>query len=155
MDFIIFTMITRGCKRSADDFCYICGKFIKFRGTKIVLKKHSSICQAYHFYFGIPIGDQNKKWAPHVSCGHCSKTLLGKINLSNIYIIYNKIKERDCDGLVNIRIGLENSGIQYYGVTSRSSRFSGCIEGCLFVGWVCYTNCEIRRRLSYGLGMFW
>ena len=46
---------------TADDYCYLCGKFIKFRGTKIVLKKHSTICQADHSYFGILIGDQDKK----------------------------------------------------------------------------------------------
>ena len=32
---------------------------------------------AYRLYFRMPIGDQDKTWAPHVICGSCQVTLEG------------------------------------------------------------------------------
>ena len=29
------------------------------------------VCKAYHAYFGIKLGDQDKPWAPHVVCHTC------------------------------------------------------------------------------------
>ena len=42
-------------------------------------KKHSlKSCirakEAYHAYFGVPVGDQDKRWAPHVMCEYCRRT---------------------------------------------------------------------------------
>ncbi|KAL6458377.1 hypothetical protein MHYP_G00336070 [Metynnis hypsauchen] len=33
------------------------------------------MCEAYKAYFGMPVGDQDKQWAPHFTCEHCKKTL--------------------------------------------------------------------------------
>ncbi|KAL6467649.1 hypothetical protein MHYP_G00233260 [Metynnis hypsauchen] len=35
------------------------------------------MCEAYKAYFGMPVGDQDKPWAPHFTCEHCKKTLEG------------------------------------------------------------------------------
>ncbi|KAL6465610.1 hypothetical protein MHYP_G00257430 [Metynnis hypsauchen] len=36
------------------------------------------MCEAYKAYFGMPVGDQDKPWAPHFTCEHCKKTLEGE-----------------------------------------------------------------------------
>jgi len=77
-------MATRGCKRSADSFCYICGYFIRVRAKKHAIKEPSKIHEAYKAYFGMSIGDQDKTWAPHVTCEHCTKTLEGILNIATI-----------------------------------------------------------------------
>ncbi|KAL7868607.1 hypothetical protein SRHO_G00100550 [Serrasalmus rhombeus] len=35
------------------------------------------MCEAYKAYFGMPVGDHDKPWAPHFTCEHCKKTLEG------------------------------------------------------------------------------
>lgn len=35
------------------------------------------MCDAYKAYFGMPVGDQDKSWAPHVACANCKNTLEG------------------------------------------------------------------------------
>ena len=50
------------------------------REVSSLQKKHplkSSIRakEAYHAYFGMPVGDQDKRWAPHVMCEYCRHTL--------------------------------------------------------------------------------
>ena len=64
-------MATRGCENSPDTFCYVCGYYI---GKKQVLHKivrGAKVWIAYRLYFGMPMGDQDKPWAPHVICGSC------------------------------------------------------------------------------------
>ncbi|KAM5148072.1 uncharacterized protein ACMZJ9_011728 [Mantella aurantiaca] len=73
-------MASRGCLRSADAFCYVCGHFIKTRARKYSVKACRKMCEAYKAYFGMPVGDQDKSWAPHVTCEYCKKTLEGKLN---------------------------------------------------------------------------
>ncbi|XP_076303977.1 uncharacterized protein LOC143222035 [Tachypleus tridentatus] len=34
-------------------------------------------CKAYKTYFGMPVRDQDKPWAPHFTCKHCKNTLEG------------------------------------------------------------------------------
>ncbi|KAM5145528.1 uncharacterized protein ACMZJ9_012878 [Mantella aurantiaca] len=70
-------MASRGCLRSADAFCYVCGHFIKTRARKYSVKACQKMCEAYKAYFGMPVGDQDKSWAPHVTCEYCKKTLEG------------------------------------------------------------------------------
>ncbi|KAM5158298.1 LOW QUALITY PROTEIN: uncharacterized protein ACMZJ9_009581 [Mantella aurantiaca] len=70
-------MASRGCLRSADAFCYVCGHFIKTRARKYSMKACRKMCEAYKAYFGMPVGDQDKSWAPHVTCEYCKKTLEG------------------------------------------------------------------------------
>ena len=53
---------------------YVCGKFFAKRA-----KKPLSNCirtgEAYLAYFRIPVGDQDKRWATHVICDYCCRTL--------------------------------------------------------------------------------
>ncbi|XP_058862618.1 uncharacterized protein LOC131704953 [Acipenser ruthenus] len=66
-------MASRGCKHPADAFC----QFIKTRAKKFSVEASAKMCEAYKAYFGMPVGDQDKPWAPHFSCEHCKKTLEG------------------------------------------------------------------------------
>ena len=62
----------RGCCNKPNCFCYICGKFT----TKSQRKSITTLVKnAYHAYFGMKLGDQDKKWAPHVICGSCYQHL--------------------------------------------------------------------------------
>lgn len=64
--------MSRNCKNSSDSFCYICGdvtlKQYKRRLTARVKKLYES-------YFGCKLGDQDKKWAPHIGCVKCTSSL--------------------------------------------------------------------------------
>jgi len=40
----------------------------------------SLIRKAYHLYFGCKLGDQDKKWGPHIVCKSCAIRLGGQIN---------------------------------------------------------------------------
>ena len=64
----------RKCLNSSDLFCYICGQFtIKHQRTNI----SDFVQKAYHAYFGMKLGDQDKHWAPHIVCKPCVETLRG------------------------------------------------------------------------------
>ncbi len=71
-------MASRGCNHSPDAFCYICGQFIKTRAKKFSVTASGKMCEAYKTYFPVPVGDQDKTWAPHFPCEHCKRTLDGK-----------------------------------------------------------------------------
>ena len=67
----------RKCKNNPDLFCYVCGSFtIKAQRRAITpdLKK------IYKLYFGCPLGDQDKHWAPHQVCTSCSSGLRNWLN---------------------------------------------------------------------------
>lgn len=69
---VLSKMSNRGCKNSADSFCYICGEF--------VIKKHQRnitdfVKKVYLSYFGTKLGDQEKSWAPHKVCYVCVEDL--------------------------------------------------------------------------------
>ena len=58
------------CKNNPDRFCYICGN--------VVLPNHQAkiinfVKKAYHDYFGVKLGDQDKPFAPHICCKTCGK----------------------------------------------------------------------------------
>lgn len=74
-------MASRGCLHPADAFCYVCGQFIKTRARKYSVKACRKMCEAYKAYFGMPVGDQDKSWAPHFTCEYCKRTLEGKVNI--------------------------------------------------------------------------
>ncbi len=38
--------------------------------------------ESYKAYFAVPVGDQDKTWAPHFACEHCKRTLEAKIVVS-------------------------------------------------------------------------
>lgn len=75
------------CKNSPDDFCYVCGEYIKLvEWKKRISKAHE---RAYLSYFGINITDQTKNWIPHSICRDCH---LGLIRWMN-----------DCDGYSGLK----------------------------------------------------
>ena len=67
----------RSCRNKPDVFCYICGEYTIAPNRKPVT---SFIRRAYHAYFGIKLGDQDKAWAPHMVCKACTETLRGWTN---------------------------------------------------------------------------
>ncbi|XP_076056096.1 uncharacterized protein LOC143034074 [Oratosquilla oratoria] len=58
----------RTCKNHPDSFCYICGKYTPSKQKHTIT---SSVKHLYRAYFGIRIGDQDKPWAPHITCVNC------------------------------------------------------------------------------------
>ena len=67
----------RKCHLSPDSFCYICGYYIGSKQQKHKISPGMKLVTAYSAYFGIPIGDQDKTWSPHVFCRSCRSTLEG------------------------------------------------------------------------------
>ena len=62
----------RQCLHSAQKFCYICGCYIfdsKVRQIDSFVKK------LYFAYFKVKVGDQDKRFAPHVACNTCAEGL--------------------------------------------------------------------------------
>src|SRR6218665_1076840 len=70
-------MASRGCLHPADAFCYVRGHFIKTRTSKYSVKACRKMCKAY---FSMPVGDQDKSWAPHFTFEYCKKIFEGKVN---------------------------------------------------------------------------
>jgi len=64
----------RICVNSRDNICYICGE-VTFSRRKRPLTP--MLKKSYECYFGCKVGDQVKKWAPHVCCVCCA-TILGE-----------------------------------------------------------------------------
>ena len=62
----------RSCKNKPDIFCYICGEYTIVPNRNPVT---SFVKRAYHAYFGIKLGDQDKAWAPHMVCKACTEYL--------------------------------------------------------------------------------
>ena len=62
-------MSRRACVNDPDSFCYICGQFTLKKQKRNI---NSKVKKAYKLYFGCELGDQDKKWAPHVCCGSCA-----------------------------------------------------------------------------------
>lgn len=67
----------RACVNSPDKFCYICGQFIVKSQSRSLSDK---VKQAYFYYFGCHVGDQDKSWAPHVCCITCYSVLTKWVN---------------------------------------------------------------------------
>ena len=70
-------MSSRSCKLCPDSFWYVCGYYISPTQTKHKIVSDTKFFTAYHAYFGMAIGDQDKSWVPHYSCGSCRSTLEG------------------------------------------------------------------------------
>ncbi|XP_061413747.1 uncharacterized protein LOC133346224 [Lethenteron reissneri] len=70
-------MASRGCKHPADAFCFVCGQSIKTRAKKYSVEASAKMCEAYKAYLGMPVGDQDKPWAPHFTCEQYKQTLEG------------------------------------------------------------------------------
>jgi len=69
--------MSRCCVNSADLFCYVCGEVTLASQRPSIAPL---IKKAYHLYFGCKLGDQDKKWAPHIMCKSCAIGLGGWIN---------------------------------------------------------------------------
>ena len=66
---------SRGFNHDSDCFCYVSGVFVSTKEVKHRITVANNFCTTYNAYFGMPVGDQDKKWAPHVVCGCCRSTL--------------------------------------------------------------------------------
>ena len=55
--------MSRVCINNVDSFCYICGE-MTFASQKRPIT--AMVRKAYHLYFGYKVGNQDKKWAPHM-----------------------------------------------------------------------------------------
>lgn len=62
----------RTCLHHPDSFCYVCGNFTLPKQSK---KITDLIKKLYHMYFIMPLGDQDKYWAPHIVCNTCQTNL--------------------------------------------------------------------------------
>ena len=73
-DFISDGMaLVRGkCTNDPDQFCYICGEYIYAKHRRNVT---DFVKSTYLSYFGIPIRNQDKPWAPHTVCSGCTERL--------------------------------------------------------------------------------
>lgn len=67
----------RDCKNHPDTFCYVCGSFTPKSQKRSITKDIEKI---YRIYFGCPLGDQDKAWAPHIICTACSNGLRDWLN---------------------------------------------------------------------------
>ena len=62
----------RACKNKSDAFCYVCGCYTFVRQRRNITLFVKRACKAY---FEIPLGDQDKKWSPHIVCHNCEEML--------------------------------------------------------------------------------
>jgi hypothetical protein len=67
----------RNCVNSPDNFCYICGE-VTFATPKHPLTPMAK--KVYECYFSGKVGDQDKKWAPHICFISCATILLECLN---------------------------------------------------------------------------
>ena len=67
----------RKCKNNPDLFCYACDNFTMKAQRRSITPNLKKI---YKLYFGCPLGDQDKKWAPHQICTSCSSGLRNWLN---------------------------------------------------------------------------
>ena len=62
----------RQCRNNPDVFWYICGEYMM---AKYRFNVRDFTTRAYEAYFNMKLGDQDKFWAPHKVCKHCTKML--------------------------------------------------------------------------------
>ena len=64
--------MSRECKISPNNFCYICGQYTVKNQKRDISSK---IKELYQSYFEEEIGDQDKEFAPHIVCITCVANL--------------------------------------------------------------------------------
>ena len=69
--------MSRSCVNSAERFCNVCGE-VTLASQRCSIAP--LIKKAYHLYFWCKLGDQDKKWAPHIVWKSCAICLGGWIN---------------------------------------------------------------------------
>ena len=93
------------CQNKPDSFCYITFLHQKRNITSFVRR-------AYKVYFQVPLGDQEKKWAPYIVCHNCEEMLRDwtkgkrKSLPFGIPMVWHELKDHstDCNFcLVNIK----------------------------------------------------
>ena len=62
----------RQCENKPNAFCYICGCFTLIHQRRNIT---SFVRHPYKAYFGLALGNQDKKWAPHIVCHNCEEML--------------------------------------------------------------------------------
>ena len=62
----------RQCRNNPDVFCCICGEYMMAKYRFNVRDFTKSTCEAY---FCMKLWDQDKSWAPHKVCKHCTEML--------------------------------------------------------------------------------
>ena len=62
----------RICTNHLDRFCYICGNVVLPGRLAIIT---DFVKRVYHPYFGVKFEDQEKPFAPHVSCDEKSEKI--------------------------------------------------------------------------------
>lgn len=67
----------RDCINKPNNFCYICGE-VTFASQKRNFTP--KIKKAYQLYFGCVLGDEDKRWAPHICCNNCANNLCSWLN---------------------------------------------------------------------------
>ena len=72
MSIMSTTSKRRKCCNNPDIFCYICGCFTLPRQRRNI---NSFVKRIYLAYFGVPLGDGDKSWAPHQVCTTFVETL--------------------------------------------------------------------------------
>jgi hypothetical protein len=82
--------VRNNCKFSVDSFCYVCGQYIlpKNNCKSLLILRDSILDEAYKMYFGCPIQDQDKSWAPHVCCRSCRAILYAWFNGGSRYMSF-------------------------------------------------------------------
>ena len=93
-DNLNMALARRTCVNKPGYFCYICGEYILTANRKLVT---NFIERAYHSYFGMQLGDQDKDWAPHsVQDLHGASAWLDQrnkdINIWNSYDLEGTVK---------------------------------------------------------------
>ena len=101
----------RECKNSPDSFCYLY-RTVTLRQYKRQLTQH--VKKLYELYFGCKVGDQDKRWAPHICCVRCTSSLSAWVKdkgpglMFGIPMVWREPKDHSTDGyfcLTNIKDG--------------------------------------------------
>jgi hypothetical protein len=85
----------RACNKSPDLFCYICGLFTPKSSSRGISK---TLKTAYLNRFNVPIQDQEKCWAPHISCNRCYQALIKnkRLPFSFPMVWFEPVGHHDC-----------------------------------------------------------
>ena len=106
------------CQNNPDVFCYICGEYMMVE-YRFNMKDFTN--RAYEAYFGMKLGNQDKFWASHKMCKHCTATL---------HSFGPNAKSVRCD-----------LGFLWYGVSQKITMMI-----VIFAWWICLkVSSEVRK----------